>query len=62
MQFLGLVSKGLCDRQIATQMSVAYSTARKHRENIYLKLGFNSPAEMVVFYQFRCRAHRELNT
>lgn len=51
-QFMELASQGLPDKQIAIKMRVAYSTARKHRENIYLKMGFRNIAELTAFYKF----------
>lgn len=45
-----LIAKGFTDREIADQLSVSISTARKHRENLLGKFHFSKSAQLVVEY------------
>ncbi|BAX61815.1 hypothetical protein BSFP_046820 [Burkholderia stabilis] len=47
---LGLVAKGLTDREIAAELAFSVSTARKHRENLLNKFGFRKSAQLTVSY------------
>ncbi|BBA39464.1 MULTISPECIES: response regulator transcription factor [Burkholderia] len=47
---LGLISRGLTDREIAAELSVSVYTARKHRENLLNKFGFRKSAELTMRY------------
>ncbi|MNH27124.1 Bacterial regulatory protein, luxR family [compost metagenome] len=47
---LSLVARGLTDREVARQLSVALSTARKHRENILDKLKVGRSSALVGIY------------
>ena len=58
-QIMYLASKGVNDRQIANGLCVTYATIRKHRENIYLKMGFKSAAEMIAYFKFNFNANDE---
>lgn len=47
---LELIAKGCTDREIAEKLGVKNSTARKHRENIMLKLDVSKSTELAIFY------------
>ena len=47
-QVLRLVTSGLTNREIATQLSFAESTVKTHLKNIYRKLGVNSRTRAVM--------------
>ncbi|WP_175974910.1 LuxR C-terminal-related transcriptional regulator [Burkholderia sp. BCC1047] len=47
---LGLISRGLTDREIAAELSVSLYTARKHRENLLDKFGVRKSAELTMRY------------
>ena len=47
-QVLRLVTSGLTNREIATQLSLAESTVKTHLKNIYRKLGVNSRTRAVM--------------
>lgn len=47
---LSLVARGLTDREVARQLSVAVCTARKHRENIFDKLCVGRASALVGIY------------
>ena len=45
---LELIVRGGTDREIATSLGIAISTARKHRENLLAKFQARKSAELVV--------------
>lgn len=45
---LSLVVRGLTDREVAQQLSIALSTARKHREHIFEKLKVGKASALVA--------------
>ncbi|NER59076.1 helix-turn-helix transcriptional regulator [Pseudomonas sp. MAFF212428] len=47
---LSWVVRGLTDREVAQQLSIAFSTARKHRENILHKLKVGRASALVAIY------------
>lgn len=47
---LSLIACGLTDRQIAEQLAIAFSTARKHRENLLAKLKVARASALVAVY------------
>lgn len=47
---LELIAKGCTDREVAEKLKVKTSTARKHRENIMLKLNVSKSTELAIFY------------
>ncbi len=47
---LGLISRGLTDREIAVELAVSVYTARKHRENLLDKFGVRKSAELAMRY------------
>ncbi|WP_161785047.1 response regulator transcription factor [Burkholderia pyrrocinia] len=47
---LGLVAKGLTDREIAAELVFSVSTARKHRENLLNKFGVRKSAQLTIRY------------
>jgi DNA-binding NarL/FixJ family response regulator len=50
MQVLSLIARGCTDRDIAAMLSIAFSTARKHRENLQRKLGLHKSVQLAVYY------------
>lgn len=46
-QILGLIIDGLTSKQIATQLSISKRTVDKHRQNILVKLGIRSVAQLI---------------
>jgi DNA-binding NarL/FixJ family response regulator len=47
---LSLIARGLTDREVAHQLSIAFSTARKHRENLLDKLKVGRASALVAIY------------
>ncbi|MFK0088030.1 response regulator transcription factor [Pseudomonas sp. NPDC090755] len=47
---LSLVARGLTDREVAEQLSIAFSTARKHRENLLDKLKVGRASALVAIH------------
>ncbi|MBV6286210.1 LuxR C-terminal-related transcriptional regulator [Pseudomonas sp. MAFF 301350] len=47
---LSLVVRGLTDREVAQQLSIAFSTARKHRENLLRKLEVGKASALVAIF------------
>lgn len=47
---LSLIAFGLTDREIANELSVEVSTARKHRENLLFKFGAKKSTQLVTSY------------
>lgn len=47
---LSLVARGLTDREVAQHLSIAFSTARKHRENLLDKLNVGRASALVAIY------------
>lgn len=50
LEVLELLSKGLADKEIASQLKVSIETVRKHCHNIYQKLHVSTRTEAVVKY------------
>jgi non-specific serine/threonine protein kinase len=53
-QVAGLVAQGLSNRQIAAKLVISTRTAEGHVENILIKLGFASRAQVAVWHAERC--------
>lgn len=49
-QVLELIARGCRDRQVAQQLGVALSTARRHRENLQGKLDLHKSAQLTIHY------------
>ncbi|WP_165957340.1 response regulator transcription factor [Pseudomonas sp. H9] len=47
---LSLIVRGMTDREIAQQLAIAFSTARKHRENLLYKLKVERASALVAIY------------
>lgn len=47
---LALIARGLTDREIATELGFADSTARKHRENLLAKFQVSKSSLLVLRY------------
>ncbi|WP_442107394.1 response regulator transcription factor [Pseudomonas sp. NUPR-001] len=47
---LSLIARGWTDRHIAEQLAIAFSTARKHRENLLAKLKVERASALVAIY------------
>jgi non-specific serine/threonine protein kinase len=56
LQIATLVAQGLSNKQIADQLVISQRTAETHVENILLKLGFTSRAQIAVWYATRRNA------
>jgi DNA-binding NarL/FixJ family response regulator len=50
VRVLSLIAQGLTDHEIADRLSVAYSTARKHRENLLRKLHASKSTALVAHH------------
>ncbi|WP_166361583.1 response regulator transcription factor [Pseudomonas akapageensis] len=50
VRVLSLIAQGLTDREIAARLSVAFSTARKHRENLLRKLQAKKSTALVAHH------------
>ena len=50
VRVLSLIAQGLTDQEIAARLSVAFSTARKHRENLLRKLQARKSTVLVFHY------------
>jgi DNA-binding NarL/FixJ family response regulator len=49
VEIIRLICEGLSSEQIATQLYLSAQTVRKHRSNIYFKLGITKAAELIKF-------------
>ncbi len=49
-EVLSWVARGLTDREVAQRLSIALSTARKHRENLLAKLEVGRASALVARY------------
>ncbi|MDN7142459.1 helix-turn-helix transcriptional regulator [Pseudomonas sp. JQ170] len=49
-EVLSWVARGLTDREVARRLSIALSTARKHRENVHAKLKVGRASALVARY------------
>lgn len=58
---LGLIAHGLSDRQIAMQLAISLSTARKHRENLLSKFHVRKSAQLVAHYFAFGPSRQEIN-
>lgn len=47
-QILELIAAGLVDREIATELCIAYGTVRNHVDKVVLKLGATNRAHAVA--------------
>jgi DNA-binding NarL/FixJ family response regulator len=47
MEVLGLMARGLANKQIAAQLGISEHTVKFHLSSIYTKLGANSRTEAV---------------
>lgn len=50
MEILGLLSKGLLNKEVAFQLNISIGTVKKHIQNIYEKLHVNTRVEAVNKY------------
>lgn len=51
-EVLSLVALGLCDKEIATILSIAYGTVRNHIDKIILKLNAQNRTHAAIIYKF----------
>lgn len=49
-EVLALIAQGASDREIAAQLGMAFSTARKHRENLKIKLNVRKSAQLAMLF------------
>lgn len=49
-EVLSWVARGLTDREVAHRLSITFSTARKHRENLLDKLKVGRASALVAIY------------
>ncbi|HWD33115.1 response regulator transcription factor [Pseudomonas caricapapayae] len=49
-EVLSWVARGLTDREVAHRLSINFSTARKHRENLLDKLKVGRASALVAIY------------
>lgn len=62
MQALSLIARGFTDRDIAVLLAVAFSTARKHRENVQRKLGLRKASQLTIYYLEHCSGPGKKNS
>lgn len=57
----GLIAQGLSDRQVAAELAVSLSTARKHRENLLSKFQVRKSTQLVARYFLLGSGSQEIN-
>lgn len=49
-QILERIAYGEVDREVACALGIGFSTVRKHRENIKIKLGLQKSTQLAMHY------------
>jgi DNA-binding CsgD family transcriptional regulator len=62
-EVLVLIAHGAADRDVSAMLGITFSTARKYRENLKIKLGVRKSAQLAMFHfsTLAAQAKRQTN-